>query len=285
MCHGQEVRQDRRQAKQGQSEMDRGLLSYASICLFGMAGPAEQADRHLPLHPGRQGRGRCLADQGETTHRGRRVGAGAHRQAQGQGHRPDIRRVCREMAGDAGGRRTARQHHLRHQMHGQTAHRRVRRHADRQDHLGRHRALCGHTAEGPPIRRPRAAVQAPSDPRRRRDPGPGRHRRHRQITIRHAGAQARAQGGDTRRHATASPAEACASARSARSNAATSTSTTVSSTSAAPDSPAPASSPGRRRPPEANAPNQSPKPSSPKSARTSPNMWPPTRARGYSPAR
>ena len=111
------------------------------------------------------------------------------------------------MAEDAGGRRTARQHHLRDPMHGQTAHRCIRRHADRQDHLGRHRALCGHTAEGPPIRRSRAAVQAPPDPRRRRDPGPGRLRRHRQITIRHAGAQARAQGGDTRRHTTAAPAD------------------------------------------------------------------------------
>ena len=65
----------------------------------------------------------------------------------------------------------------------------------------------GHTAEGPPIRRPGAAVQAPPDPRRRRDPRPGRHRRHRQITIRHAGTQARTQGGDTRRHTTAAQAD------------------------------------------------------------------------------
>ncbi len=103
-------------------------------------------------------------------------------------------------------------------MHGQTADRCIRRHADRQDHLGRHRgALCGHTAEGPPIRRSRAAVQAPPDPRRRRDPGPGRLRRHRQITIRHAGAQpapreetpavnTTAAPADPRRHATQIPA-------------------------------------------------------------------------------
>ena len=81
-------------------------------------------------------------------------------------HCPHLRRVRREMAGDAGGRGTARQHHLRHPMHRQDGSSAVvRRHADRQDHLRRHRALRRHAPEGPPIRRPGAAVQAPPDPR------------------------------------------------------------------------------------------------------------------------